>query len=69
MALGRCLNLSDSEVRVLRDILDIWAEGHEEAREQMVADPSHETPESLLIVTAGLDEDMELVSGIRRRLD
>jgi hypothetical protein len=67
--LVRTLVLSDEEANYLSDILDNWIEGHKDAFEMTIDDPTHEDVEDMLDAVSGLDEQVRMAVTMKGQID
>lgn len=62
------LTLSDQEATVLRDILDWWIEGMEDATTAVEKDPALSSPEEMLRMLQGMHEQFDTITTLRMKL-
>ena len=62
------LQLSGEQADGLRDLIDAWLDGFEEATKEVVGDRSIDTPEELCLLVSGMHEQFDLFSTIRSML-
>jgi hypothetical protein len=60
--------LSEQEATLLKDLLDWWIEGFEEATTAVEADRTLETPEQLVEAVQGMHEQFDRAVTVRSRL-
>jgi hypothetical protein len=64
----RWLQLTEDEAEHLRDVLDTYTEGFEDAREAIIQDRTISDVETALDLVSGIDEDFDRTVRIRERL-
>lgn len=62
------LTLSERQAENLKDIVDVWIAGHEEATDQVIGDRSHDTPEDMLEAVDGIRAQHRDAVDIRQQL-
>lgn len=63
------LTLSHEEASYLKDIIDWWLDGFEQATNDVITDPTLESPEQMLELVDGMVETHDLAAIIKARLD
>jgi hypothetical protein len=62
------LELNEAEANYLADILSLWIDGHEDAAALTEKDPTFETADELLMMTAGLVEQKSMAQTMLMKL-
>jgi hypothetical protein len=62
------LELDEDDAELLGDVLDVWIEENDTAREETITDKSLEDPEDLLTAVAGLQDIRARTISMRQRL-
>jgi hypothetical protein len=63
------LNLTDEQCGYLKDVLEWWLEDFEQATEDVIKDPSTETPEEMLDAVRVMYHLFEMTQEIKEQLD
>jgi hypothetical protein len=66
--LATTLELDDEQVRYLDDVLSIWIDGYEDAKESATTDPMIQQLDEFMQLSGGLVEQEAIARAIRERL-
>ena len=62
------LHLTDDEAQHLKDVLDAWVNGHDDAKDDVTTDPTFEEPEEMLEEVDSLESQFREAIEIRQKL-